>query len=142
MKIFKHTSYMEPIRFIAIVCAAFFVMSARTTLAQTNACQITEFNLQRAVITCSPGFATGRDRVTVYAQNLSVDMDWPDSVNDPLPEILNGFWVFDAGEDGSIELIIRFTQLENGAAQAQLYGDIDGDGTVLVSSSNANGAPS
>ena len=71
-------------------------------------------------------FATAHDRVLVYDQNgdMPVGGQW-----EQVTDFQDDVWVFDAGADGSAQLIVDFN-VEGGKYTALIYDDIDGDGQV------------
>lgn len=76
------------------------------------------------VIDCA--FATGHDRVLVYDQNgnMPAGNQWEE-----ITDFRDDVWVFDAGADGTAQLIVDF-DVEGERNTALVYDDINGDGQV------------
>ena len=76
------------------------------------------------VIDCA--FASDRDRVYVFdrAGNMRAGDGWVQ-----MTDFKDDIWIFDAGADGTAQLIIAFAE-ENGDNVAYLYEDLGGDGQV------------
>ena len=77
------------------------------------------------IIDCA--FVTEHDRVLVYDRggDMQISKRW-----DEATDFENDLWVFDAGTDGQVELIIDFHRTPEGLV-ATMWDDQDGDGTVL-----------
>jgi hypothetical protein len=78
------------------------------------------------IVTVDCDFATGHDRVVVYDPNPDPRAEGGPSA---ITNFINAVWIFDAGADGSAQLIIRFAT-ESGWVVAYLFDDQDGDGEV------------
>jgi hypothetical protein len=76
------------------------------------------------IIDCD--FATGHDRVVVYDRNPDPRAEGGSGA---ITNFVNAVWIFDAGADGSAQLIIRFVT-DSGQVVAYLFDDQDGDGEV------------
>ncbi|NJL35142.1 MAG: hypothetical protein HC893_16435, partial [Chloroflexaceae bacterium] len=81
------------------------------------------------IIDCS--FATERDRVLVYdlGNDMQAASDWRSAT-----DFTNDAWVFDAGADGTAELIIRFSTNDQQQI-AELFDDRTSDGMVEYTAS-------
>jgi len=93
-------------------------------------CAVTEQTSIRVVLTCDPGFASPRDQVAIYSRNIDPTWVYPTSARERLPEMRDGFWVFDIGADGTTNLVIQFSRGDNDEAIADFFTDLDGDGQV------------
>ena len=76
------------------------------------------------VIECA--FTNGHDRVVVYDQNgdMNVGTDW-----EAVTDFKDDIWIFDAGADGTAQLIIDFN-VEEEKSIALIYDDLNDDGKV------------
>lgn len=93
--------------------------------AATPECAPTSHSERQLELTCAPGFATARDRVTLYfRQPVDPRLFWAEAL-----DFENAVWLFDAGLQGRASLIIDFRR-EGSALVAELFDDGDGDGAV------------
>jgi len=100
-------------------------------------CGVTAQTASQVELTCEPGYATARDKVTIIAPSIDPNWVYPTTPNEPLPELLNGYWIFDVNADGSPNLIVQFSQGANGEAIADFYTDLNGNGQIdLISARN------
>lgn len=80
-------------------------------------------------------FMTSFDRVLVFdgGDDMPTSQDWRLAT-----DFKNDAWVFDAGADGSAELVIQFVTFD-GWVEARLFDDADGDGRVSYLVGSAGG---
>lgn len=83
-------------------------------------------NGQPDALRLSCAYATERDTITIYPRTATLDpeADWRTSLDTE-----QALWVFDAGSDGSANLIIDFRR-DGQALVAELYDDLNDDGRV------------
>lgn len=81
---------------------------------------------QPEALRLSCAYATERDTITIYPRAGALDpgADWRRVLDTE-----QALWVFDAGSDGSVNLIIEFRR-EGPALVAELYDDLNDDGRV------------
>ncbi len=78
------------------------------------------------IVDCSPGFASGHDRIYIYGRSGGGLTVAPDSLN-----MSDAVWLFDFANIGRASLIIDFHPNRHGPGiAADLYDDQDGDGAV------------
>jgi O-antigen/teichoic acid export membrane protein len=108
-----------------VVCITLLGLLSPVRAQQQGSCAGTTEVPNRIVIDCAPGFATSRDRITVYLANgLRPDVPWQKQLS-----YADATWAFDAGATGKAKLVIQFHR-DGAAVVADLYDDGDGDGEV------------
>ena len=86
---------------------------------------IRQFGLDVLILDCQPGFATQHDRAYQYSRTpVDPNGDWRTQLNTD-----DAVWLFDAGATGRASLIVDFHH-ENGAAVADFYDDVGGNGEL------------
>lgn len=126
---------------LSLLLAAIFganVLANSTTAGSVDIHAVTQDDLtgdgspDRTIILCS--FATSEDRVEVY--DGAGDMPWSDEWQ-VATDFDNDTWLFDAGNDGSVNLIIAFSA-HGGQKKAYLYDDRNCDTEVSYRVTNSH----
>jgi hypothetical protein len=113
-------------------------LAAHIAQLAASRCGVSDQNATRVVLTCEPGFASPRDQVMIYSRTIDPNWVYPTTASEPLPDMREGFWLFDVGADGTANLVIEFSSGSMGEAIADFYFDLDDSGAINLSPPNAD----